>query len=55
MCLGKELRVDVNKANNAGCTPLFIAAQNGHESIVQYLVKELGADINQGEKRGGTP
>ena len=28
---------DVNKAENDGCTPLFIAAECGHLKIVQAL------------------
>ena len=34
---------DVNLANKWGCTPLFYAAQRGHQSMVGYLLKN-GAD-----------
>jgi ankyrin repeat protein len=34
---------------------LYIAAQKGHMSVVQCLVKELGADINQAALNGSTP
>ena len=37
---------DDNQADYLGCTPLFIAAQKGHEAVVRGLV-EAGADVNQ--------
>jgi hypothetical protein len=51
----KELGADVNQAEKDGCTPLFIAAQHGHESLVRCMVKELGADVNQAMHGGCTP
>jgi ankyrin repeat protein len=36
---------DVNKANNAGVTPLMIACKNGHTEVVELLLKYL-ADVN---------
>jgi ankyrin repeat protein len=55
-CLVKDLRADVNKARlrDAG-TPLYAAAQTGKLAIVQFLVKELGADVNQAAVDGATP
>jgi ankyrin repeat protein len=53
--MATELGADVNRAEYTGCTPLFIAAQNGHESLVRCMVKEFGADINQANKDGCTP
>ena len=32
-----NLGADFNKATDDGATPLFIAAKNGHEAIVQIL------------------
>jgi ankyrin repeat protein len=54
-CLVPELGADVNKANNRGATPVWIAAQEGHEAVVRCLVAELGADVNQADNRGDTP
>ena len=36
---------DVNKAMNDGKTPLFIAAEFGHEAVVRAPI-EAGADVN---------
>merc|ERR1712185_887780 len=33
-----------------GCTPLCMAAQNGHLEIVRHLVGEARADVNQGQR-----
>ena len=54
-CLGKELGADVNKANDGGATPLFIAAQEGHLDVVRCLGKELGADVDKAANDGVTP
>ena len=49
-----EAGADVNKATDVGATPLYIAAQNGHEAVVRALI-ELGADINKAKDDGWTP
>jgi hypothetical protein len=54
-CLGQELGIDVNKANQNGTTPLCIAAQIGRLDVVKCLVKELGVDVHQANNGGATP
>ena len=44
----------MNKANDDGYTPLYIASLNGHLSTVEPLINH-GADLNQGRKNGWTP
>jgi ankyrin repeat protein len=51
----KELGADVNKADQEGNTPLYIAAKEDKLAIVQCLVKELSADVNQANDGGLTP
>jgi len=38
-----------------GLTALIFAAANGHVAVVQCLVKELNAAVNQADKNGDTP
>ena len=48
-------RVDINKANNDGWTPFYIACYNGHIDIVKYLLmcgREI--DINKKDHEGKT-
>ena len=30
---------DINKATEDGVTPLYVAAQNGHEAVVRALIE----------------
>ena len=39
--------VDVNKGIEDGTTPLYIAAQEGHASVVELLLKADGVDVNK--------
>ena len=47
------IRTYVNKVNEDEETSLFVAAQNGHFAVVEFLV-ELGADVDKENKRGLT-
>jgi cytohesin len=50
-----EAVADVNTADRNGQTPLFTAANKGHEAVVKALV-EAGADVNKvGGEYGATP
>jgi|TARA_B110000977_G_scaffold143908_1_gene182696 ankyrin repeat protein len=49
-----EAGADVNKAEDGGVTPLYMAAEQGHEAAVRALV-ELDADINKAIDVGATP
>lgn len=40
-----EYHFDVNKYESLGMTPLMLAAKNGHESMIAYLIKR-GANVN---------
>jgi ankyrin repeat protein len=42
-------------ADEYGCTPMYIAAYQGHESVVRVLAGECGADVNQAKNDGQTP
>ena len=43
-----------NICDNVKCTPLHVAAANGHLSVVEYLFQQ-GADINAVDSHGQTP
>ena len=45
---------DINKADNDGWTPLYIAAQNGYVEIVKLLL-DSGADKDKADEDGRTP
>ena len=49
-----EAGADVNKPCDNSMTPLYFAAEKGHEAIVRALI-ELGADINKARDNGVTP
>ena len=36
----------MNKQTRSGATPLYLACQEGHLHIVQFLVKDCGADVH---------
>ena len=39
-----ELQADVTIKDNAGSTPLHIAAKNGHTGVVSFLLTQPGID-----------
>jgi ankyrin repeat protein len=45
---------DLNIAENHGFTPLHLACDTGHESVVRMLI-DGGADLNLANRRGRTP
>merc|ERR1712098_775210 len=49
-----EKDADLNWPRNSGETPIFIAAENGHAKIVEFLVKKK-VDLNRANKIGETP
>jgi ankyrin repeat protein len=53
---GKVERWCVDQASNGGYTrtPLYIAAQEGHEAVVELLIAAK-ADVNKADKYGKTP
>jgi ankyrin repeat protein len=53
-CLVNELGADVNKADEQGSTPLYIALQLGNLEMMRCLVKELGADARRVRKAGNS-
>lgn len=44
---------DVNTANYEGFSPIHLAAQNGHDDIINILVKELNCDVDYPDKTSG--
>ena len=47
--------VEVNKANNQGNTPLYIAAYRGHADVVGLLLAVEGVEVNKADQDGLTP
>jgi ankyrin repeat protein len=47
-----ELGADVNKAADNGGTPLFIAAEVGHEAVVRALIKLVRTSTRRGMTAG---
>ena len=47
--------IDINQADNEGSTPLLLAANKGHEKVVNILLNEHGIQVNQSWETGATP
>jgi ankyrin repeat protein len=47
--------VDVDSKDCQGRTPLFEAALNGHDAVVELLLESGRADINSKDRGGTTP
>jgi ankyrin repeat protein len=37
----------LSRSNKHGCTPLYLAVQNGHANVAQYLIEKEGKNGNQ--------
>eukprot|EP01117_Protostelium_nocturnum_P016027 TRINITY_DN6271_c0_g1_i1.p2 TRINITY_DN6271_c0_g1~~TRINITY_DN6271_c0_g1_i1.p2 ORF type:complete len:112 (+),score=37.66 TRINITY_DN6271_c0_g1_i1:669-1004(+) len=48
-------KVDPNLAEEAGCTPLFIASWKGHYEVVRLLLANPKVDPNVEDTEGSTP
>ncbi|KAF5616930.1 ankyrin protein [Fusarium sp. NRRL 25303] len=46
--------IAIDKDDHYGCTPLILAARNGHKTIVEYLLKK-GASTHATDRHGRTP
>ena len=44
----------MHQANNAGCTPVYIASQQGHTAAIKLLLKH-GADVHKPTNKGFLP
>jgi len=54
MLLAKQ-GVKVNHTDEDGCTPLYIASQEGHAEVVSMLLAKQGVKVNQAKNDGATP
>ena len=44
-----ELQADVSVKDNAGSTPLHIAARNGHSDVISFLLTQPGINPVSGK------
>lgn len=45
----------VLRTDKKGCTPFYLAVQEGHVEVVKYLVRVEGVDVNLGQSKKITP
>jgi ankyrin repeat protein len=45
---------DVNEADEAGCTALILASQQGHVEVVRLLLARKGVEVNKATARGSS-
>lgn len=48
------IEINVNAQDDRGLTPLMCASANGHLDIVEYLIREIGANPNIKNNEGKT-
>ena len=46
----EDYRIDVNKADNIGYTPFYIACQEGHIEIVKLLLEDYRIDVTKADE-----
>ena len=54
-CLAEAERCDISQKDNMSNTPLGWAAKNGHEAVVEILLRRSDIDPNKPDKKGRTP
>ena len=54
-CLSIDKGADVDKADDEGCTPLYMACQEGHDDAVQLLLRHNAGVNRVYEEKNETP
>jgi hypothetical protein len=49
-----KMGTNINIPNENGCTPVFMAAHEGHVDVIRVLF-QLGANVNTADQTGSTP
>ena len=53
--LKNDCDCDMSTANNNGATPVYAAAEQGHENVLQFLKNECNCDMSTTANDGATP